>query len=302
MAYRIKPHKSASKQVRDVALERLHKARKSLLLPLEERARGIHQARKRLKEVRALVRLVREPLGKAFKREDRRLRDINRKLSGMRDAGALIEIWDVLAAAEPERFATQEKREVRERLVIRGQDGGETVEAAHLIISEVIEGLAQAEDAVRTWPLTGKAFALVAKGLADTAADGRKTLHAACGDVSDERLHDWRKRVKDHWYHTRLLTSAWPAALEVRTALLEDLADLLGQDHDLSILQALLNEEPTLFGSASQHDELLTIVGQRRDHLQREAFRLGQRLYAESPAALCKRWGRYWELARKEKG
>jgi hypothetical protein len=64
----------------------------------------------------------------------------------------------------------------------------------------------------------------------------------------------------------------------------------------------LVGEEPTLFGSASQREELLTIVSQRRDHLQREAFRLGQRLYAESPAALCKRWGRYWELARKEKG
>lgn len=301
MAYRIKPHKSASKQVRRVALERLNKARKALMLPPEDRAHGIHQARKRLKEVRALVRLVREPLGDTFKEENQRFRDINRKLSAMRDAGALIEIWDVLVEAEPERFATQEKREVRKRLVIRGQDGGHTVEESHQILSEVIGDLTQAEEAIKAWPVKGKTFALFSSGLKRTTADGRKTLEVACGSVSDDRLHDWRKRVKDHWYHTRLLKSAWPAALNARTKMLKDLADQLGQDHDLSMLQTMLQEEPTLFGSAEQREELLAIAGKRRDCLQHSAFKLGQRLYAESPAALRKRWGRYWQLARAEK-
>ncbi|GGC88963.1 CHAD domain-containing protein [Halopseudomonas salina] len=301
MAYRIKPRKSATKQVRRVALERLHKARKALMLPPQDRARGIHQARKRLKEVRALIRLVRKPLGETFKEENRRFRNINRKLSSMRDAGALIEIWDILADAEPERFASQEKRDVRQRLVVRGQDGGQTVEESHQILNEVIEDLAKAEDAVAAWPAKGETFALVSDGLKRTTADGRRALEAACDSVSDDRLHDWRKRVKDHWYHTRLLKSAWPAALDARTAMLKDLADLLGQDHDLSMLQTMLDKEPTLFGSAQQREELLEIAGKRRDELQHSAFRLGLRLYAESPAALCKRWGRYWKIARAEK-
>ena len=26
----------------------------------------------------------------------------------------------------------------------------------------------------------------------------------------DRQFHDWRKRVKDHWYHCRLLKYLWP--------------------------------------------------------------------------------------------
>ncbi|WP_373185662.1 CHAD domain-containing protein [Halopseudomonas sp.] len=300
MSYRIKPHKSASKQVRRVARERLEKARNALLLPAEERAHGIHQARKRIKEVRGLARLVRKPLGGMFAQENRRLRDINRKLSAMRDAGALIETWDALARIAPELFASKEKLAVRKRLVVRGQDGGQTVEESHRILSEVLDDLAEAENAVACWPVTGKDFELFANGLKKSLGDGRKALEAACGCVSDERLHDWRKRVKDHWYHTRLLQAAWPAAFKVRASMLKELSELLGQDHDLAMLQMALEGEPALFGTARHREELAAIADERRIWLQRQAFKLGKRLYAEAPAALVRRWERYWAIARAE--
>lgn len=301
MAYRIKPHKSAAKQVRRTALERLGKAREALSLPPEHHALGIHEARKRLKEVRALLRLVREPLGDTFAQENRRLRDINRKLSAMRDASALVESWDALAQVEPALFAKRPIQSVRKRLVMRVEGGGKTVAEVHQVLNEVLADVAAAEEAVHVWPLPGKGFALVAGGLQRTSADGRKALAAAASSATDAHLHDWRKRVKDHWYHTRLLRRAWPAAFKVRTAMLKDLSELLGQDHDLSMLQELLDSEPALFGAARQRQQLIEIVGQRRSYLQREAFRQGRLLYAESPKALRKRWQRYWALARDQK-
>jgi hypothetical protein len=175
------------------------------------------------------------------------------------------------------------------------------LEEAHRVLNEVLADVAMAEETVRAWPLPGKRFALVSSGLQRTFADGRKALAVAASSATDDHLHDWRKRVKDHWHHTRLLSMAWPAAFKVRAGMLKDLSELLGWDHDLSMLQALLEQSPTVFGATAQHRELSELAFERRTCLQQEAFRLGRRLYAESPGALLKRWQRYWALTSDEK-
>lgn len=300
MAFRIKPHKPLTRDIRRVALERLQKAQTALLLPAEERVRGIHQARKRIKETRALLRLVRKPLGKHYKRENRRLRDINRRLSDMRDAGALVEAWDALTGWAPELFAVQDKQAVRKQLVLRSQDGGHTVEESHRLLSEALAELAEAQERVTAWPLQGNGFSLLRQGLARSFDDGRTALAAAEQSATDERLHDWRKQVKDHWYHTLLFRAAWPEAFKARARLLRELSELLGQDQDLALLQDLLATEPSWFGNDSQRTDILAAAGQRREWLQKHAFRLGRRIYAEGAAPLCKRWSRYWDIARVE--
>ncbi|NIS31707.1 MAG: CHAD domain-containing protein, partial [Actinobacteria bacterium] len=51
---------------------------------------GIHDARKKLKRLRALLRLVRDDIGdSAYHNENVVLRDTARTLAGMRDAGVL---------------------------------------------------------------------------------------------------------------------------------------------------------------------------------------------------------------------
>ena len=75
MSYHLRPDRKASKEVVRVISKRLGKAREALTAPKGERARGVHQARKRFKEMRAVLRLVRTPLGKEFAPENHRLRD-----------------------------------------------------------------------------------------------------------------------------------------------------------------------------------------------------------------------------------
>src|ERR1041384_5148276 len=56
-----------------------------------------HDARKRTKKLRALLRLVRPELGDdVYRRENRALRDASRRLSGVRDAWVLVEALDDL--------------------------------------------------------------------------------------------------------------------------------------------------------------------------------------------------------------
>ncbi len=299
MSDRIRPHRSASKEVARVAQHRLDKARKALNLPARQRARGIHHARKRIKELRALLRLVRLPLGKRYKTENRRLRDAARLLSELRDREAQLEAWDALVASSPVALTEALQHGVRRRLAARpGAAGGS--QSGNQAIGEALAMLDQVESDIDSWPIDGKGFGVFEASLRKTLRDGRKALARAQADPSAETLHEWRKRVKDQWYQTRYLGRAWPAVFDARAAQLKQLAQMLGDDHDLWMLEDLLAREPALFGNPEERLQVSQLMTQRRGYLQREALALGRKLYTESPGSLCRRWRGYWRLAREE--
>src|ERR1051325_10156185 len=99
MAYRLKRKESIAKGGGGVARGGLSRAVEQLR---GRRARGleepIHEARKRIKKVRALLRLAQDDLGGSYRSASRRLREAGRNLLPGRDAGALITAFDRLAA------------------------------------------------------------------------------------------------------------------------------------------------------------------------------------------------------------
>ncbi|MFC3607888.1 CHAD domain-containing protein [Stutzerimonas tarimensis] len=294
-SFRISAQQPASEEVRRVAQDRLERAIEAIG---KGTPKGVHDARKRLKEVRALLRLVRKPLGKrAFAACNGRFRDTARELSTLRDATAIVECWEALAEREPARFASLPFKRIEGRLLARV----EAEPAEPRDHQALIEGLRGAADAVGDWPLRSEGFSLFRAGLLRTYQDGRRAMKAAQQNPSDELLHDWRKRVKDHWYQTRLLREAWPRLFKARQKSLETLADCLGDDHDLAMLQLLMKEQAELFGAQVTFDELAAVVAQRRAELQSRAWREGHLLYAEKPDALVSLWGNYWRVARKER-
>ena len=62
----------------------------------------------------------------------------------------------------------------------------------------------------------------------------------ATRDVSDNTLHEWRKRAKDLRYQLQFLCKAWPGVIDAAVAEAHDLGDILGDDHDLALLRQLL--------------------------------------------------------------
>jgi len=98
MAFRLKPDESVAKGIRRLARNQIDKALDGLTgLSEAEPEEVVHDARKRFKRVRALLRLARCGLGRSlYDREDNRFRDAGRPLSEVRDAGVLVETFDQL--------------------------------------------------------------------------------------------------------------------------------------------------------------------------------------------------------------
>ena len=273
-AFRLKPDEAIPDGARRIARGRIDHAIDALADASEE---GVHDARKDMKKLRALLRLVRGEVGeKVFRRDADTFRDAARELSGVRDADVMLATLADLeeryeADVGPVRHALKAHR-------LRTSGGGRQ-QAAQTAIAILTEARGRVDD----WPLERDGFEALEDGLERTYRRGRRDWRAAVKEPSTENLHEWRKRVKDLWYHCSILQETWKPVMSALADEAHELSDRLGDDHDLAILLE--------FGAES----LEPVIATRREELQDEAFAYGTRLYADKPKAFVRRiehWSR----------
>jgi len=147
---------------------------------------------------------------------------------------------------------------------------------------------------VGDWPFDGAGWGVACKGVERAYRRGRRAFAVADDDPTTENLHEWRKRVKDLWYHQRLLRPAWPSVLKAQADEAHALSDLLGDDHDLAVLADRLRDGPPPTGDT---EDVLELIGRRRVELLASIRALGRRVYAEKPKAFARRIDRYVRTA-----
>jgi hypothetical protein len=78
------------------------------------------------------------------------------------------------------------------------------------------------------------------------------------------------------------------------------LSDYLGDDHDLSILRETLLRAPDQFGGNDTIQAAMGLIDRRQVELRTRARALGERLFAEEPKRLVRRFRAYWTVWRRE--
>jgi len=270
--------------------------------------RGVHDARKRLKEARASLRLLRKDLGKTtYRWANLKLRDAARPFAEVRDAKVLRERFDGLASqlekhrdvvrAVTSYLADERKRARRMTLAERARRvSKENVQRAR-------KKTLSAGKKSGGWPVA-------AAGLRRVYGSAREALREARLRPSVETLHEWRKQVKYLRHALEILlprgaarsttrSRARPSKAHRRDARVRKggvlghrahrLTDLLGEDHDLALLGARL---VTGRMAGHVHERAVRLIEPRivarRTALQRRAFSLGKEFFARRPAAFEK--------------
>ena len=292
-AYRLKDGERAKHGVRRAAAGRAAKAVERLRdnAP-EDLAGAVHGARKDLKKLRSLLRLVRTGLGEAgYKRENDRFRTAAVALGGAREAEARLECLAKLRDRYGEEFPTPWSHEFsamlkakRDRIASGPLPRG---------VFDAIEQIEQGGRASHSWKLRDDGFELFERGLRRTYKRGRKGLAATTRDPSGDELHEWRKRVKDLWYQLRFLQRTWPEIVMPISEQAHELSSILGDHHDLEIIGEEIERHPGLFRGNAQA-KMLALVDRRQQELVDEAVPIGERLYCEKPQLFTARIARYW--------
>lgn len=288
MAFRLNRPEPLDRELRRIVRERLENAAGALAQRDGHLHEGVHEARKRFKEIRAVIRLARDSLGVRAKMENAWYRDAGRSLSGLRDAQALIEACDALAKRS-EPASDDLLRVVRKWLQGRLSNREQSMHDIEQQTGTLREALLGARRRVNDWHLQAFDRDALSRGYAGLYRRGQRAYRDTVEAPGDVAFHEWRKRVKDHWYHTRLLAPAWTAPLEARQTELKTLSDLLGDEHDLSVLRdTLLADGGDLLGRG-EAQALLARIGRRQGELRTQAQALGARIYAEPADGLRQR-------------
>jgi CHAD domain-containing protein len=247
----------------------------------------VHEARKRFKKIRAVLKLAggadRELAGEG----NVWFRDAGRRISKIRDAEAVAEALDRIE----DPAAAEEARPVRGRL--RARLTRLRREAAPPAIVEALASdLRDAKDKFSGRPFAGDGLDAIAPAFARAFRKARRTFAEVSRDETDALLHELRKRTKDHWYHVRLIEVAWPERIERYAAEVKRLSDLLGHDHDCVLLKETIERSK----SSRPTGALLAAIERSQECLRRDSRSLASRLFAEKPNALARRFEKYWDL------
>ena len=293
MAYRIDINKNLGKELTRIGLEQIA-ACQALLGDPQNRDAGVHDVRKGLKRLRALIGLTEPALGAAIARRERiRYRDLGRMLAAARDADVLLRTLEKidrhfdLGKAGPTARLTQALREAAAEPPPRA------------VTKRLRDGLERASVAMAKLDFSAIDAARLADATTATYRQCRRGLRRAQHDTDDETMHQWRRHVQRHWRHMRLLSNAWPAEFDARVEAARRLSQQLGDHHDLALLKAFVRATDRRSVPRRDRDAVLQFVAILQKQLCRSAWPLGQLLFAEPPTAFRMRFRVYWRSGRK---
>lgn len=269
---------------RRVAADEIARVREVLTSDEVERAKAIHQSRRSFKRLRALLRLAKPSLGDAFEPADERWRDAGRLLATSRDATVLLETFDRVAKNGDGELPPAHVAVLRKRISATVSPDAEDEVVRH--VGQVVGLLASSKDEVDglAWPASRKELC---RGLKHSQKRLRKAWKAALDDPQPEKLHEWRKCVKDYTAQVSLVRFALPHELKVCRSDSRVLADILGEEHDLSILRERLSRMRGPAHLLVTRDMLLEAIDVRRSELCDQAFDKGEDLSSRKPKAFA---------------
>lgn len=298
MSYVIERDETIAAGVRRVATEQIDEALRSLEGDDAERTEGVHDVRKRLKKVRAALRLVRDGIGEdVFDRENGDCRDTARLLADARDGKVHLDTLGALRKHYGGSLKRNAFAALNEALEARRDEANRhLVEAGTL--DAVDDRLRAIRDRIPDWPIPNDGFETARDGLKRVYKRGHQGRPNAYAAGTAEAFHEWRKRAKYLWYHLRLLGPCWPAVLDAWAEETHELANLLGDDHDLAELRRAVADIDVSEGD--ERDALFALIEQRHADLRAAARPLGRRLYVENPSAFADRLAAYWSITHPD--
>jgi len=299
--YHLRPGERVPAGIERIVREEIESAVRQLRGEGEaDRDEAIHEARKNLKKIRGVLRLMQPELGETYGRENTFFRDAGLRLSQFRDAGVMIETFDALRKKYHGEVGAGRLASIRRGLIAR-KEQAERQGGIEEVLNAVAAALRRSARRVTTWPLTTHGFGAIAPGLEATFRRGRKALARVHKHPLAENYHEWRKRVKGHWYHVRLLEGVWDGTMPSHERRLKDLETWLGEDHNLVVLQEKVMAEPGFYGRGPEIDLFVRLIGKYQKELRSDALALGARIYGAKPRQFTSKMRRMWDAGQAQK-
>ena len=256
------------------------------------RGEAVHNARKALKRLRALLRSLRVAFPKKlFRAENRHIAATCRRISPLRDVHVQLRTLGKLKAA-----AGPAGDHIRRQLLRQQSSFIRRIPALRKTVRALLDVSRQS---LASWPLRKATAEDLASGLKRIYKQGREAFKTARKSPTPGHLHAWRKKTKSLGYGLEMIKNLGSGELSKMIRCSDILTEALGDDQDLFMVLRALDKEHRS-NPASDFDRLANRISLKRAKRQKRAFKLGEKVYGEKSGGFEKRLDRYLRRARKQ--
>lgn len=292
MSFRLAKKEILKEGIHRVTIEQIDK----IFLVIENelnRDEAVHSVRKKFKKLRAVLRLIRDELGEdTYKKLNVLFRNLARDIAPVRDSLVLIKTLHSLDG-EKEKVLFDS---IEEQLKSRHKSVSKEIIEDEEKFSSIKNELNDFKPPVSSWEISSNDFSSIKPGLKRVYKRGRNAIEVLEENPDSADFHEFRKRVKYLWYHTRILRALWKDQLKPFAKSLHTLSDLLGDDHDLFVLSEYLRNMDSL--DEADFEKIERLINSKRKELQKKSIFLGRLIYAESTNNFIERIKIYWKISR----
>jgi CHAD domain-containing protein len=280
MAYRLKRRRSLARELSRVVAKEFAAAVDELT-DVGAQGDAVHEARKSVKKVRAVLHLLQKHLGRTYRVQNKRLRTVAHQLAPLRDMDVMADTLKAVRAHDPESVTATVFASINRGLAARRRSTVARLDPERLL-TRAAGVLRKSARTTQRHVREAANSANVEAGVARAYRRARKAMMCVQDTPEDVLFHAWRKRVKDHWYHMRLLEAVHDTARS-RARELKQLETWLGDDHNLTLLRSTILNARSRFGRKRTTATVVGSIDTYQAVLRNRALELGERVFAHKP-------------------
>jgi hypothetical protein len=263
--------------VRRVADEQFELLRRHLFDPAPDPHEAVHEARRALRRLRALLALFQDEVGSEYDNLREPYRSCTRALSGLRDAHALVETLARARRREGGRLGVMLWGSLDERLRARRDRLLETATPDRASMRRVLD---RAKRQLALW--TARAdLDVLRHGLKRRYRRGRKALRRAQDSRRMDAMHALRRRSRELGLDYALLQSLFPNLEQSGIRRAHRVAQLLGRERELLQLRGIVRRMRHAARRAPAIDRFTGNLAASAHEFHERALRLAAKVYEQ---------------------
>lgn len=298
MAHRLDKKETASAGIHRIICEELESAHSHLTLDKgAPTAEAIHETRKALKRLRSVLYLVRPIMPPPiYNREWARFRDCGKALAEMRDTHVMWMTYRRLVCDSGEKLGRAKRGREDAIDILRREAGRRSRDMTSWRPLPLT--LVEARNRLADWSLESMEWRILRDRMRKNYRAGMHWMEKLGAGTTDPReFHEWRKSAKHLYHHLGLLEPMRPIPMCAFLQRVDNLANELGREHDLAVLQTRLN---TLRRQGHKVDATIArLLDRQRRGSQKAALGIGGHVYDAKPKAFAAKLDKHWRKWRE---
>lgn len=296
MPYRFRRKETAANGVRRIIREQVAAIISLLADHGNNVANRIHEARRHLKRVRSLLRLVSAAADeKAVAHEDKILRFAAKRLSRSRDAEVCLATFEALASHHKSAANDGIRVLLRER-----SDRAHQTAATPAQLLAIATTVRESGHRLAGIAFSADDWQLISTGLEDAYRDARKMRKLAGKKAGDKELHAWRKRIKRLFFQLDLIRDFLGKSQRRVVKCLDKLGDVLGEHHDLDLLAVCFRDLAAHGIAQDDSSSAEKLASKRRKKLKKCISKLAKDSFDLGTKSFMAKVKEGWKARRKK--